>query len=133
MTTHELAKALTLLARVLKDLPEVDIRDLRPLVNDLMESGHESAGVDPDVAALNVSTLAALSRLNKSQWRALVEEWGLPLEIPTAYSARDTIGAVLRFLDKNPNFMSKLRKQSEAKASPELMKALAVIMGGGSR
>src|SRR4051794_20476344 len=113
MTTHELARAFSKLARILKTGPDIDLDEVRGLETKeglrlLGNPKRHTSDVDPASVAVNVSTLAALSRLNKTQWRGLIDTWGLPIEIPTTYSARDTIGKLLRYLERHPQAMDKI-------------------------
>lgn len=124
MRTHELAAALVQLASALKAAPDMEIGGLKDRLSQKASKRDQSAE-----AALSLTGMLALSKISKAEWRDLIEQWGLPITIPNTYSARDTIGKLLRYLEVNPQARDKLRKQSAVKASPELMQALQVLMG----
>ncbi len=127
MKTHELANAMSVLSRILKGAPNVDLKDLT-ILSPLAINGDDSAD-----AALNLSTMVALSRITKQRWREMITEWGLPIEVPTTYSVRDTIGKVLRYLEDHPEELKRLQDgvaSTSKRASPELMKALSILLSG---
>lgn len=128
MNTHEVARILNQLAKALKAAPNIELDELPELLKG------QGSRVDSESVAVNIQTLANLSRIDKGKWRDLVQEWELPIDIPPAYSARDTIGKVLQYLNEHPNALSdKLKKKANSKASPELMNALSILMGGNQK
>ncbi len=121
MKTHELAQALMLVAKMLREGPDVDLKDLAGSF-----SPSSSKGI-----AVNLSTLAELSRVDKRQWRSLVVEYGFPLKIRDRDASRDILGKLLGYLEKNPEAREKLKSVARSTAqqapAPELLRALEVL------
>jgi hypothetical protein len=129
--THEIANALTVLARILKAGPNVEIVDFS-MPNATSQNDHETRK-DPATIALSVSTLAMLSKISKGEWKALFSEWRLPVEIKVSDSVRDVMGRLFNYLDAHPEACRKLRQGAEkktSKVSTELMDALSSLLGG---
>lgn len=124
MKTHELAKALTFLARTLKKGPDIDLRQ--------MEVFDSEGRTDrsPHVA-VNLTTLVELSRIGKEYWRQFIKENRFPIEVRPRDASRDILGKLLKFLEKNPEARDRIRRQGAHKrteASPELSKALSWLL-----
>lgn len=123
MKSHELAHALTTLARMLKSGPNVEISQLR--LKDMF-GGHSSQEL-----ALNLSTLVSLSSVDKSKWLELIKEHGFPIEVRPRDGARDIFGKLCAYLEENPQAQERLKQsatRSTSRSSPELMKALATLL-----
>jgi hypothetical protein len=123
MKSHELAQALTMLARILKSGPNVDLAQLR--LKDMF-GGHSSQEL-----ALNLSTLVSLSSVDKSKWLELIKEHGFPIEVRPRDGARDIFGKLCSYLEANPQAQERLKQsatRATSKSSPELMKALATLL-----
>lgn len=124
MKTHELAKGLEQLAEFLRSQRNIELRQLSAAANRQKELGTSDI-------AVNLSTLAALSRIDKQQWLKFIYEYGLPIDVRPRDASRDLIGKVLRYLDENKSAQKKLLSKSrrgEQQVSPELMKALDVLL-----
>jgi hypothetical protein len=81
--------------------------------------------------ALSLSTLVELSRVDKRQWLALIDELGFPIEIRPRDASRDIIGKLLTYLESNESARERLKTKAASKgaqASPELMKALNSLL-----
>ena len=125
MKTHELARALTLLSRILKSGPNVDLKEL-----DL--SSHESIKKSGNAdIELGLSTLVSLSRVDKQQWLSIIDDYGFPIEVRKRDASRDILGKLLRYLEKTPEARKRLAdgaKEKSTQASPELLRALEVLI-----
>ncbi len=124
MKTHELARALTFLARALKTGPDIDLRQMALFRNE------ERTDRSPDIA-VNLSTLVELSRIGKQHWGQFIEENRFPIQVRPRDASRDILGKLLRFLEKNPEARDRIRRQADHKrgqASPELSKALSWLL-----
>jgi hypothetical protein len=127
MKTHEFADALIQLAQALKGSPNMELKGISS------PSQIANNGVTSADAALSLSTLVALSKITKAQWRQFIAEWALPVDIKATDSVRDLVGRLLRYLEDHPAVLKKLHTESakkSKKASPELMKALSILLGG---
>jgi hypothetical protein len=123
MKSHELAQALTTLARMLKSGPNIEISQLR--FKDMF-GGHSSQEL-----ALNLSTLVSLSSVDKSKWLDLIREHNFPIEVRPRDGARDIFGKLCSYLEANPQAQERLKQsatRSTSRSSPELMKALATLL-----
>ncbi|QDT14872.1 hypothetical protein CA12_09520 [Alienimonas californiensis] len=72
-----------------------------------------------------------MSAFNKQEWKQLIDEWGIPVEVLGTYSVRDTIGKILQYFRENPEALDRLRKERASKshrASSELMRTLALLL-----
>lgn len=126
MKTHELARALTSLAKWLRAVPDAELSSLDPSSS---TKRSQTAG-PPDAVAL--STLVAFSKFSKRQWAELIEEYDLPVQVLSTHSARDVMGKIMNFFAENPDARQNLIERVErqpSKASPELMRALTTLLG----
>ena len=124
MKSHDLAQALTILARLLKASPNVELAQLK--LGDMFGGPHS-----PQDLALNLSTLVSLSSVDKSKWLELIQEHGFPIEVRPRDGARDIFGKLCGYLEANPKAQEQLKAsatRSTSKSSPELMKALATLL-----
>ena len=131
MTTHQLARALSNFSRLLRDLPDMPVEEF---LYDVRESRHPRQRESKnDAVAVNIATMAALARIGKDNWMEIIRQWDLPIVVPRKDSARNIMGSVLRYLERNPGEIHRLQHVAgrTSKASPELMKALSILMASG--
>jgi hypothetical protein len=85
---------------------------------------------NPDDIPMALSALVALSQFDKAQWRAVIQEYGWPLEVKNTESTRDIVGKILRHLEVDPDARKKLKVAAQRKSdvSPELMNALSFLL-----
>jgi hypothetical protein len=124
MKSHELANALSILARLLKSGPDVELSRLK--VRDTLGGIQGSEGL-----AVNLATLVSLSNVDKSKWVELINEHGFPIDIRPRDGSRDVLGKLFSYLETNIEAQEKLKASAtrpSGKASPELMKALATLL-----
>src|SRR4051812_47660249 len=107
MKTHDFADALSQLARLLKQSPDTELSPFLDGIRGERPARESSA----DEVALSLSTLAALSQIDKDQWIALIREYGLPIELRPRISSRDILGKLLSYLENNPAAMKKMRQR----------------------
>jgi hypothetical protein len=127
MKTHEFADALLVLARMLKSGRNVELKDWSGPATATNGDGHDTTD-----AGLSLAVLAGLSRYSKNQWRVLMKEWAIPVEVRPTDSVRDLVGRLLRYLEEHPDLLRKIKTESakkSTKASPELLKALSILLG----
>ena len=133
MKAHELAEGLRTLAKMLKQGPNIDIRDM----DFLFGRGEGPRSIEPptslkDDLPLALSALLSLSRIDKREWAALISDIGLDITITPRDSSRDVVGKVLRHLESEPEARAALMKKvrsRDAKASPELVRAFSSLLG----
>ena len=126
MNTHELANALRLLAKALKQGPKIEIDDIDQLLTTKMRFD-----VGSNRFKVGLNQLGALSRIDKTKWLDLIEEYNFPIATRPRDASWDVIGKVLRYLEKTPEAREKIKRTiayDTGKASPELMKALSILL-----
>jgi hypothetical protein len=123
MKSHELAKHLRTLARLLDEMPNDQIEDVN----------FRARRPPPDSADIPValSTLVSLSEFDKTQWENLIKDFGFPISVRPRDASRDVIGKLLRHLESNPDARRKVvirARESRSQTSPELMRALDLLL-----
>lgn len=137
MKTHELAKALTQLSRVLKAGPNIDFEELTNLSTYLTakkpprasQKRSVESGVSEKGAGLAV--LAQMANYNKRDLIDLAKALEIPLEVRPADAVRDVLGKILKYINENPNVQERLASPNamESPASTSnLTKALSILM-----
>jgi len=122
MKTRALARNLRQLADWLDRLPDQSLDDLTTHGPDMHA---KSASL-----ALNVATLASLSRVDRKAWIAFIRQHGFPIEVRTRDASRDILGKLLKFLEEEPAAIDYLqqRAQADVATSPELSRALRALL-----
>lgn len=125
MKTHELAKALEFFASILRSGPNVALEEAEVRKVGGTENMQE--------IAVNLSTLSRLSQIDKKEWLTFVEMYKIPIEIRPRDASRDIIGKLLKYLEANPQEHERIQKPKAgetSESSPELMKALSILLKG---
>ena len=134
MKSHDLARALSTLVKLLKIAPNMEIDSLKlthsdeqiPIMN--LPKNTEIKGSD---IAINLLTLSSLSRISKQKWLLFIEKYKIEINIRPRDSALDILRNLLNYLEKNEDARKKLKKTLESpveEASPELMKAFRFLL-----
>jgi hypothetical protein len=127
MKTHDVARALNTLARALRERGNVALDSITIQTSDRVSS-------QPSLGANAPAALALLVRLagySKDEWRTLIKELELDVPIKPTDSVRDIVGRLLKHLNDNKDIQEKLVEKAtkpQANVSPELMKALSILM-----
>jgi hypothetical protein len=125
MKTHDLAKALIVLADVLRSAPNQPLEDLTHVTS-------HRRPPDPNNLPMALSTLVALSDYDKQQWINLTKEYEFPIEVGPRHSSRDVIGKLLKHLERDPEARKRLTSaathRERGRTSPELVKALQLLL-----
>lgn len=124
MKSHDLAKALSHFAQLLRKLPSTDL-------DDLIVSARYAPPPDPDTVPIALSTLVSLSRFDKNQWLQLIKEYNFPVEIRPRDASRDILGKILKHLEESPEARNRLvnrATKSKPESSPELLRALETLL-----
>lgn len=125
MNTHEAARLLEQIARALRAGAD------RPLA-DIGREPDAKARISKDAIPVALTTLVSLSRLDKAQWLEFAREYQIPLDIRPRDASRDILGKILRHLEENADARVRVSKAAEgtrSDTSPELMKALKLLLG----
>jgi len=131
MYTHDLAEVLKKLASSLKRGPNIDIDDLSSLFNSVVHASNVSRKEGAHDLPIALSALVSLSRVDKSEWVALIQDLGLSIEVRPRDASRDILGKVLRILETEPEARARLQRRvasREAQGSPELARALSSLL-----
>jgi hypothetical protein len=124
MKTHDLAKALMELASILRLGPNVELSEYK--------LRYKTDRPQTTNVAVGLSTLLALSRIDKKQWQSIIQEYKLEVDVKPIDSTRDLLGKIMRYLENNPDAALRLKQRAahEGKTSPQLMKALNLLLEG---
>jgi hypothetical protein len=124
MKTHELARYLRMLAKLLEESPD-----------EQLESFNLGRGKRPPPDSANIpvalSTLVSLSEFDKTQWENLIKEFGFPISVRPRDASRDVLGKLLKFLEQNPDARRRVvfrAHEGRSQTSPELMRALDLLL-----
>ncbi|HEW9976969.1 TPA: hypothetical protein VGT13_003971 [Shewanella algae] len=130
MKSHDFAKQLTTMAKVLRNGPNIELSEL-----DFNNFGSVSF-VEPQVEQSDIpkalSMLVGLNNVNKGQWLDLIEDYQLPIDIRPRDATRDIIGKILRHLSENQEARERLSGKKAKKvsnsSSSELADALSILL-----
>lgn len=129
MKTHELADALLTLSRLLKSGPNVELNSLS--IDNFLASRRQQEIPKADERPAALAVLTGLASYSKSEWRLLINELEIPLEVKQTDSVRDLVGRLLTYLKDNPSIRKRIVNQARhqsSSTSPELLRALSILM-----
>jgi hypothetical protein len=126
MKTHDLAKALTQLGKLLRNLPNQDLGDLSSALS-------KSASIPSVDIGISLSVLASLSKFNKSDWEKIARDFELPVDIRPRDAARDVMGKILTYLAENDAERERVAMKARAATDEpsELSNALKFLLSNG--
>lgn len=140
MKTHELAKALTQMSRVLKAGPNIEFEELTNLSTYLSAKKPARSAprkaVDASITdqGAGLALLAQMANYKKQDLIGLAEALDIPLEIRPADAVRDVLGKILKYINDNPEVKERLG-QTDTHRMPEatssLTQALSLLMNQG--
>lgn len=129
MKSHDFAKQLTLMAKILKSGNNVEMDDLEVSLFSMSKSS--SANVESAEIPHALNILVGLNQVEKSQWLNVIEEFEFDIEIRARDANRDIVGKLLKYLANNPNERQRLvgkKSKGPIKASEELTDALTMLL-----
>ncbi|WP_306257379.1 hypothetical protein [Pararhizobium sp. IMCC21322] len=123
MKTHELAKSLTALSKILRSVPNQELSDFGNLVSATKDAPSAERGI-------SLSTLAVFSTYGKSEWQTVIADFDLPIEIRPRDAARDVMGKILTYLAENSQERDRIARKSlnTPKTTSELSNALSFLL-----
>lgn len=126
MKTHELAKGLTSLSKILRSLPNQELNKFADGVASLKTSVNSEVG-------MSLSTLAAFSKYSKSDWEKVITDFDLPLQIRPRDASRDVMGKILTYLADNESERKRIatKSQKNGDGPSELSSALSFLLNNG--
>jgi hypothetical protein len=138
MKTHELAKALTHLSRVLRAGPNVNFEELTNLST--YASQPRTARATRELVEKTEMTdkgtglvlLAQMANYSKMELLDLANHLGIPVEVRKADAVRDVLGKILKYIQENPGFrdiiVHRIDEKESATKTSSLARALAILM-----
>lgn len=134
MKAYDLARALNHLSRVLRAGPNVEIDDIgnlsvhsSPTRPTRPKEVTETRSSNEKGTAL--ALLAEMASYNKSELIDLARQLNIPIQVRSADAVRDILGKILRYIQDNPDFRSRLVHASpETPEGSRLAHALAILM-----
>ena len=122
MKSHSLAHALRTLADILEQGPNTELSNLEVL--------NKGQFLSSEQIAVNLSTLAALSKIKKPQWIEFINNYQFDIQITTRDSSRNILGKLLTYLDKHPEAVNLIKKRSlsSKSGSNALSKAFDILL-----
>lgn len=130
MKTHELAKALNHLSRILRAGPNTELENLVNLTTHV-ETHKPPKGKDASDRGAALALLAQMASYSKQELIELANALNIPIEIRSADAVRDVLGKILKYLQENPGVQQRLVQSANEKrgdASSPLARALAILM-----
>jgi hypothetical protein len=127
LKTHELAKWLIELAKWLKKLPNTELSDMGVIQKSLIPAESSAKPKRSDIPAA-LATLTGLARFTKSEWKDIIKEYELGVEIKANDSTRDLLGRLLNHLKDNPEAIKKITATKSKNISSELQEALSILL-----
>ena len=138
MKAYDLARALNHLSRVLRAGPNIEVEDIGNLsvhsTSPRPARPRESVDSRPDPRSANekgtaLALLAEMASYNKSELIDLAKQLNIPIQVRPADAVRDILGKILRYIQDNPDFRSRLVHASpETPEGSRLAHALAILM-----
>ncbi len=129
MKSHDFAKQLMLMAKILKSSPNVNIEDLS--FSELNSFHNVPNNIEKSEVPKALSILVGLNEMNKSEWLDLIKTYEFDIEIRSRDATRDIIGKLLNYLANNPHERDKLTGKKLRKhggSSSELADALSILL-----
>lgn len=126
MKTHDLAKALAQLSKLLRALPNQSLEEFGSMKSDFSTSPASDVGI-------SLSALASLSKFSKSDWEKIAHDFDLPVDLRPRDAARDVMGKVLTYLAENDAELKRVAMKSRVDSDEpsELSNALRFLLSNG--
>ena len=129
MKTHELAKALNMLAKILRASPNTELANFDPVRIKRSRSQDMPERTDLPAALM---VMGALAKYRKADWTTVIQEFGLDIPVKKTDSVRDLMGRFMSYMARNPDELTKFSKKTNRQPegySAELSHALSILLG----
>ena len=129
MKTHDFAKHLSFMAKILRSGPNTDLSDIE--VTDLFDSKNAYNTPSKSEVPKALSMLVGLNNIEKEQWVELIADYEFDIEIRARDAKRDVIGKLLKHLSSHPEARDRLSGKKLSKSnnpSTELADALTILL-----
>lgn len=137
MNTHDVAKSLMHLSRILKAGPNVPLEQVGNLAvhadaGRLNRSASKAKKANPPEESRGsaLALLAQIAAYNKNELADLIRHLDIPVPVKATDSVRDLLGRTLKYINENPSVRERLAAPSDSDdgASPVLARALAILL-----
>lgn len=132
MKSHDIARALTHLSRVLRAGPNVDILEVGNLDVHASPKQKRKRSEEIEERGAALALLSNLAEYKKAELVELIRSLDLDVEVKPTDSVRDLLGRTLKFLSEHPEQRERLarpRSSPSTSVSPTLARALTILMG----
>ncbi|HDZ8841762.1 hypothetical protein [Aeromonas dhakensis] len=130
MKSHDFAKQLTMMAKILKNGPNVELHELN--MHDFKyDSYYSPKTVEQNDIPKALSMLVGLNEVSKSQWIDFISDYELPIDIRQRDATRDIIGKLLNYLSQNREARERLsgrKNKRVSNSSSDLADALSILL-----
>lgn len=126
MKTHDFAKSLNLMAKILRAGPNIELSEYSE------SGGHpsmQSRQEDDLPSALMV--VSVLAKFRKSDWVEVIQDYGLDIETKKTDSVRDLLGRFISYMANNPDEVARFTGEVQTKSvapSDDLSEALSILL-----
>jgi len=128
MRTHELARVLQGLSRLLLAQPDKDLAN----IGSSAIRTRRARSTDRHRRQLRFEQLTQVLSLTKPQLREIVQRFDLPIAITDRNSSRDILGRLIVLFRKRPDLVERIRNNTvhaRKDANPQLQAALELLLG----
>lgn len=131
MKTHDVARALNHLARVLRAGPNIPLEDVGNLNIHADQPRVSRAPKNLSDQGAGLALLSQLSKISKPELIQLISYLGLDVEIKKTDSVRDLLGRTLNYIADNPEVAQRLASpvNRTTAVSSSLVDALSILIG----
>jgi len=134
MKTHDLARSLNYMARVLRAGPNIELDELSNFGTYLQQSQAKPTKKSAEVAEKGaaLALLSQLAQTKKPELIGLIRQLDIDVEVKPTDSVRDLLGRTLNYIAEHPDVGQRLTatgQRTSADVSPRLMKALQILLG----
>lgn len=129
MKSYDFAKQLTVMAKILKQGPNVELEDLD--YSSFTNIASPSLKIEQNDVPKALSMLVGLNNVSKAQWINLIEDYEFPIELRARDANRDIIGKLLKYLSQNEEARNRLtgkKIKKNSNSSSELADALSILL-----
>ncbi|MDR7020130.1 hypothetical protein [Aeromonas salmonicida] len=130
MKSHDFAKQLTMMAKILKNGPNIELHEL-DMHSFKYDNYYSPKLVEQSDIPKALSMLVGLNDVSKSQWITLITDYELPIDIRPRDATRDIIGKLLNYLSQNKEARERLSGKKNKKvssSSSDLADALSILL-----
>jgi hypothetical protein len=131
MKTHDLAKALNHLSRVLRAGPNIELDSLVNLGTYVESRPSKKASTEEVDRGAALVLLSEMANYSKRELIELAGTLNIPIEVRPADAVRDVLGKILKYINENPDMKSRLTSPATEKQSSKvstLSRALAILL-----